>query len=255
MCAITATSPPRIIALNVSAACSIPNPKSAATQNAKNINPLPLRFRQMLKHLIVSLVLALSLAAPAMAASDPLLASIAASLPDPSTAPPAATFESINDTDYQSPSDALVNLTAIEALIPSVVISTDQYAGPYINANHQRQLVAQVWFARMRAEVRAHQRNLAQLAGIAAIAAGREYDDRGQYAAQIAQQESPYYWDMLSSAMQRVLEDHGGMRSDNSDARPTEWKTDNDSPGIDVWVYRDGSGTKAYRFVNGALAH
>lgn len=62
----------------------------------------------------------------------------------------------------------------------------------------------------------------------------------------------PLLWDALSKDEQSVLTAHGGTRTDNVDARPSEWKTDDAHTYI--WIYKAmGAVQKVYTFKGGKL--
>ncbi len=68
----------------------------------------------------------------------------------------------------------------------------------------------------------------------------------------VKQVTNPLVWDVLSKDEQNVISARGGLRSDNVDARPDDWKQD--GAHRFVWIYRQADAVqKVYTFDHGRL--
>lgn len=104
---------------------------------------------------------------------------------------------------------------------------------------------ARVALEKMRLDARAGNLFLASIDGRWANFLAKEWDGVS------LSDEQLIYWDMLPKPMRGVLAAYGGTRSENRDARPTDWKRDG---GRDLWIYRGtASSVTVYTFRNGVL--
>ena len=105
--------------------------------------------------------------------------------------------------------------------------------------------LGQVWLTRMK--IHAENGNIRAAQGLGTVANALQKQWDGSTLAE----EQTIYWDMLPAAMRTVLSLHGGIRTDNQTARPTEWKADG---ARDLWIYRTGAATvTTYVFAGGKL--